>query len=85
MAPILGCSSSPGKRSKLNYEPANLNGSVAPVTAAQVRQGQSQLIAEHGDPRSHPMLIRFSCLMIALTAFVPGAFATLTQAAQIVA
>ncbi len=31
------------------------------------------------------MLIRFSCLMLALTAFVPGAFATLTQAAQIVA
>lgn len=31
------------------------------------------------------MLIRFSCFMLALTAFVPGAFATLTQAAQIVA
>lgn len=25
------------------------------------------------------MLIRFSCLMLALTAFVPGAFATFTQ------
>lgn len=31
------------------------------------------------------MLIRFACIMIALTAFVPGAFATLTQAARIVA
>jgi len=31
------------------------------------------------------MLIRFSCIMIALTALVPGAFATLTQAALIVA
>lgn len=31
------------------------------------------------------MLIRFTCIMVALTAFVPGAFATLTQAAQIVA
>jgi len=30
------------------------------------------------------MLIRFSCLMLALVAFVPGAFATLGQAAQIV-
>lgn len=30
------------------------------------------------------MLIRFFCLMIATTAFVPGAFATLTQASQIV-
>lgn len=29
------------------------------------------------------MLIRFSCLMLALAAFVPGAFATLTQTAQI--
>jgi hypothetical protein len=31
------------------------------------------------------MLIRFSCLMLALVYFVPGSFATLTQAAQIVA
>lgn len=31
------------------------------------------------------MLIRFSCLMLALVACVPGAFATLTQAAQIFA
>jgi hypothetical protein len=31
------------------------------------------------------MLIRFSCLMLALAAFVPGAFATFNQAAQIVA
>lgn len=31
------------------------------------------------------MLIRFACVMLALAAFVPGAFATLTQAAQIVA
>jgi hypothetical protein len=31
------------------------------------------------------MLIRFSCLMLALAAFVPGAFATLTQTAQILA
>jgi hypothetical protein len=31
------------------------------------------------------MLIRFSCLMLALVAFVPGAFATFTQAAHIVA
>jgi len=31
------------------------------------------------------MLIRFSCLMLALVSFVPGAFATLNQAAQIVA
>lgn len=31
------------------------------------------------------MLIRFSCFILALTAFVPGAFATFTQAAQIVA
>lgn len=30
------------------------------------------------------MLIRFSCLMLAMVAFVPGAFATFTQAAQIV-
>lgn len=30
------------------------------------------------------MLIRFACVMLALAAFVPGAFATLTQAAQIV-
>ncbi len=30
------------------------------------------------------MLIRFSCLMLALVMFVPGAFATLTQAAQII-
>ena len=30
------------------------------------------------------MLIPFSCLMLALVAFVPGAFATLTQRAQIV-
>lgn len=31
------------------------------------------------------MLIRFACLMLALTALVPGAFATLTTAAQIIA
>jgi hypothetical protein len=31
------------------------------------------------------MLIRFSCLMLALVALVPGAFATLTQAAQLIA
>ncbi len=31
------------------------------------------------------MLIRFSCLMLALMAFVPGAFATLNQAAHIIA
>lgn len=31
------------------------------------------------------MLIRFACIMLAMTAFVPGAFAALTQAAQIVA
>lgn len=31
------------------------------------------------------MLIRFSCLMLALVALVPGAFATLQQAALIVA
>jgi hypothetical protein len=31
------------------------------------------------------MLIRFACIMLALAAFVPGAFATLTQAAHIVA
>lgn len=31
------------------------------------------------------MLIRFSCLMLALVAMMPGAFATLHQAAQIVA
>ncbi len=31
------------------------------------------------------MLIRFACLMLALVAFVPGAFTTLNQAAQIVA
>ena len=31
------------------------------------------------------MLIRFSCLMLALMAFVLGAFATLNQAAQIIA
>lgn len=31
------------------------------------------------------MTIRFACLMLALVSFVPGAFATLTQAAQIVA
>lgn len=31
------------------------------------------------------MLIRFSCLMLALVAFMPGAFATLTQGAQILA
>jgi hypothetical protein len=31
------------------------------------------------------MLIRFSCLMLALVALVPGAFATLNQAAQILA
>ena len=30
------------------------------------------------------MLIRFTCIMVALTAFVPGAFATLSQPAQIV-
>jgi hypothetical protein len=31
------------------------------------------------------MLIRFSCLMLALVAFAPGAFVTLHQAASIVA
>lgn len=31
------------------------------------------------------MLIRFSCVMLALVGFVPGAFAALHQAAQIVA
>lgn len=31
------------------------------------------------------MLIRFTCLMIALVAFAPGAFATLHQAAQLLA
>jgi hypothetical protein len=31
------------------------------------------------------MFIRFSCLMLYLVTFVPVAFATLTQAAQIVA
>lgn len=31
------------------------------------------------------MLIRFSCVMLALAGFVPGAFATLTEAAQIIA
>ena len=31
------------------------------------------------------MLIRFSCLLLALMAFVPGAFAALNQAAQIIA
>lgn len=31
------------------------------------------------------MLIRFSCLMLALVALLPGAFATFTQAAQIIA
>lgn len=31
------------------------------------------------------MLIRFSCLLLAVAAFVPGAFATLHQAAQIIA
>jgi hypothetical protein len=30
------------------------------------------------------MLIRFSCLMLALVSFMPGAFATLSQASQIV-
>jgi hypothetical protein len=35
--------------------------------------------------RSRPMLIRFSCLMIAMVAFVPGAFAALHQAALVVA
>ncbi len=29
------------------------------------------------------MFIRFSCLMLAMVAFVPGAFATFTQATQI--
>ena len=31
------------------------------------------------------MLIRFSCFMLALVALVPGAFAVLSQAAQIIA
>lgn len=31
------------------------------------------------------MLIRFSCLMLALVSFMPGAFTTITQAAQIIA
>jgi len=31
------------------------------------------------------MLIRFSCLMLAVASFVPGAFATFGQAALIVA
>ena len=31
------------------------------------------------------MLIRFSCLMLAMTAFVPGAFATIAQASQVIA
>jgi len=31
------------------------------------------------------MLIRFSCLMLALVSFMPGAFATFEQAALIVA
>jgi hypothetical protein len=31
------------------------------------------------------MFVRFSCFMLALMAFVPGAFAALNQAAQIVA
>lgn len=31
------------------------------------------------------MLLRFSCFMLALMAFVPGAFATLAQTAQIFA
>jgi hypothetical protein len=31
------------------------------------------------------MLIRFSCLMLALVAFVPGAFAVITLPAQIIA
>jgi len=31
------------------------------------------------------MLIRFSCLMLALVSFMPGAFATLNKAAAIVA
>lgn len=31
------------------------------------------------------MFIRFSCLMLALVAFVPGAFSTLSQAAQLFA
>lgn len=31
------------------------------------------------------MLIRFSCFMLSLVALAPGAFATLTQAAQIIA
>jgi hypothetical protein len=31
------------------------------------------------------MLIRFSCILLAMAAFVPGAFATLEQAAHIVA
>lgn len=31
------------------------------------------------------MLIRFSCIMIALVAFAPGAFATLHQAALVFA
>jgi hypothetical protein len=31
------------------------------------------------------MLIRFSCLMLALVALVPGAFAVITLPAQIIA
>ena len=31
------------------------------------------------------MLIRFSCLMLAMAAFVPGAFATIAQISQILA
>jgi len=31
------------------------------------------------------MIVRFACVMLAVVSFVPGAFATLAQAAQIVA
>jgi hypothetical protein len=42
------------------------------------------ILSPKGDDEEPAMLIRFSCLMLALVAFVPGAFTTFQQAALIV-
>jgi hypothetical protein len=58
---------------------------VTHVTAARIEPASLSLSLKCDAEGSSAMLIRFSCLMLALVACVPGAFATLHQAAQIIA
>ena len=67
------------------HEETQSGRSVSGVTSAGGRRAYVLIIASRGEKGAPPMLIRFSCLMLALVALVPGALATLSQAAQIIA